>query len=107
VTSAAEGNRYGAGGASPLEGAIAALVHQVVLQLAAEEVRRLVREELAAGAGAETEWLTQPAAGRVAGVSPQTIRGWQAARLARSWRSSGTAQDILGKVRGRVPGRGG
>jgi hypothetical protein len=45
-------------------------VHELVRREAADEVRRLVRAELAAGTGAEPEWLSQPAAGRLAGVVP-------------------------------------
>jgi hypothetical protein len=63
----------------PLEQALAALVAELVRREIATEVRRLVREELAAGSGAgQALLLSQRAAAQLAGVAPSTIRSWQA-----------------------------
>ncbi len=66
----------------PLEHAFAALVAELVRREIATEVRRLVREELAAGSGpGQALLLSQRAAAQLAGVAPSTIRSWQAGGL--------------------------
>ncbi len=61
-----------------LEGALGSLLAELVRQEAAQVARRVVAEALASGDRSGVEWATQESAGDLAGVTPQTIRGWQA-----------------------------
>ncbi len=58
-------------------------------------VRRVVREESTRAAASEQEWFTQAEAAAIAGVTPQTIRGWQSSRkLARGRRGRVNAEEL-------------
>lgn len=90
----------------PLEAVIVARLRALAEQTLAELVQRAVAEALArSGAPAapdRREWLTQPQAATVAGVSRSTLRAWQAAgRLQRGERGRVNAAELRALLAGR------